>query len=134
MTCFTDICIINIKTIIMSSEALNQTVINKPVSIRIIFILNALKVLLALGFYVAFKDKAEPIIDPVVILYTAIGYAVMFAAIVFSILKRSAWGLRIAIIIDFIISIPATAIIGFVISAVSFGLTFRKSAKAYLGE
>ncbi len=105
----------------------------KPASMRIIFILNAFKVLLAFGFYFVFQINDINIgIGPELILYTALGYVITFAAIVASILKRNLWGLRISIIIDFLISIPITAVIGLVISLISFFITFRKTATTYL--
>ena len=51
--------------------------------------------------------------------------------IILSILKRSMVGIRAAIAFDFVISIPATAIIGFVIAILSMGLTFTATVRAY---
>ena len=105
----------------------------KPLPLRIIFILNAFKILLSLGFYTVFtlKDISIGNADRTIILYTALGYAAMFGFMVFFILKRKIWGLRASIILDFLVSIPATAIIGFIISIVSFALTFNKKVLAY---
>ena len=95
--------------------------------------MNAMKIFIALSFYLAFTFTEISVgnITPSIILYTLIGYVILFAAMVISILKRSIWGLRISIILDFLVSIPAKAIIGLVIAIASIMLTFRKTAKIY---
>lgn len=109
----------------------------KPPLLRAIFILNAFKILLTFGFFVAFKffgfavnglqgDAAASLM-----LYTMLGYIAAFAGIVASILKRSIVGIRLAILADFLISIPAKAIIGFAIAVIGMGLTFTASVRAY---
>lgn len=111
----------------------NKTGFAKPKSVRAIFIMNALKIVLALGFFLVFTftDIRVGDLGPSTILYTLIGYIVFFAGMVASILKRSILGLRISIILDFLSSIPSTAIIGFVVAIVSMVLTFSKTAAAY---
>ena len=110
---------------------------NKPINLRVIFILNALKIILTFGFFVAFKfyglsvkgmegDSAANLM-----LLTMGGYILTFVAIVTSILKRNILGIRIAIIVDFLVSIPAKAPIGFAIAIISIGMTFTQSVKAY---
>lgn len=109
----------------------------KPKTLRAIFILNALKILLALGLFIAFKfggfsaGSLEGDTGASLILYTMFGYMATFAAIVASILKRNMMALRIAIVVDFLISIPAKAVIGFVVAVIGMGLTFTKPVKAY---
>ena len=115
------------------SNTLNIDGLNKPKTVRAIFILNALKIVIALTFLLVFTfaDITIGAVGPTIILYTLIGYIVFFAGMVVSILKRSQLGLQISIILDFLTSIPATAIIGFVIAIVSMALTFTKTSKAY---
>ena len=110
---------------------------SKPIALRAIFILNALKILLAFGFFAAFRfyglevgDLAGPQAANLM-LYTMMGYVLTFACIVTSILRRSMIGIRAAIAVDFLVSIPATAVIGFVIAIISMGLTFTASVRAY---
>ena len=109
----------------------------KPITLRIIFILNALKILLTFGFFVAFKfyglavHGLEGDAGATLMLYTMFGYMAAFAGIVMSILKRNILGLRLAIIADFLVSIPAKAPIGFAIAAISMALTFTASVRAY---
>lgn len=109
----------------------------KPKTLRAIFILNALKILLALGLFIAFKYGGLTVgtlsgdSGASIILFTMFGYMVTFAAIVASILKRNMIALRAAIVVDFLISIPAKAVIGFVVAVIGMGLTFTKPVKAY---
>jgi len=111
--------------------------LNKPINLRAIFILNALKILLTFGFFLAFKyggfalhglegDSAVSLM-----LYATIGYIAAFGAMVFSILKRNMAALRVAITADFAISVFAKAPIGFAIAAISVGLTFTRAVKEY---
>lgn len=110
---------------------------NKPPLLRVIFILNALKIFLAIGLIVGFKyydltvgsvsgDSAVTLIS-----WTLLGYIATFAAIVTSILKHSITGLRVAIAVDFLISIPAKAFVGFAVAAVGMALSFSAPVKAY---
>ncbi len=113
---------------------------DKPIKLRIIFILNALKIVLTFGFFIAFKYggfavnelEGEPAAS--LMLYTMFGYIAAFATMVVSILKRSMLGLRAAIVVDFLISIPAKAPIGFAVAAISMGLTFTNAVKAYFAH
>nr|WP_321249678.1 hypothetical protein [uncultured Ruegeria sp.] len=121
--------------------AIDQTTgASKPITLRVIFILNALKILLAFGFFAAFKFyglQVGELVGPQaanLMLYTMLGYMVTFSCIVASILKRSLIGIRAAIAIDFLVSIPATAVIGFVIAIISMGLTFTASVRAYFAH
>lgn len=109
----------------------------KPLLLRAIFILNALKILLALGLLIGFKYfdlEVGSVSGPsavTMIFWTMIGYIVTFAAIVASILKRSIIGLRAVIVVDFLISIPAKAFVGFAIALIGLGLSFTKPVKGY---
>ncbi|MGR3837408.1 MAG: hypothetical protein ACU0A2_03560 [Cognatishimia sp.] len=109
----------------------------KPPLLRVIFILNALKIFLALGLLIGFKYfdlKVGSVSGPsavTLIFWTMIGYIATFAAIVASILKRSIIGLRVAIVVDFLISIPATAFVGFAVALIGLGLSFTEPVKAY---
>ncbi|MGR3617762.1 MAG: hypothetical protein ACU0BB_17235 [Paracoccaceae bacterium] len=64
-------------------------------------------------------------------LYTMFGYIAAFAGIVVSILQRNITGLRIAIFVDFLISIPAKAPIRFAIAVTTMALSFTASVRAY---
>lgn len=109
----------------------------KPPLLRAIFILNALKIFLALGLLVGFKYfdlEVGSVSGPAavtMIFWTMLGYIVTFAAIVTSILKRSITGLRTAIAVDFVISIPAKAFVGFAVAVIGLGLSFSRPVKDY---
>ena len=109
----------------------------KPPLLRVIFILNALKILLALGLLIGFKYfdlQVGSVSGPsavTLIFWTMIGYIFTFAVIVTSILKRSIKGLRAAIVVDFLISIPAKAFVGLAIAVIGLGLSITKPVKAY---
>ncbi len=111
----------------------------KPPLLRAIFILNALKIFLALGLLIGFKYfdlNVHGVSGPsavTMIFWTMLGYVATFAAIVISILKRSIVGLRAAIVVDFIISIPAKAFVGFAVALIGMGLSFSGPVKAYFG-
>ena len=110
---------------------------SKPLTLRAIFILNALKILLTLGFFIGFKflglslHGLEGESAASLMLYTMMGYIVTFAAIVGSILTRNMIGIRVAIFADFLVSIPAKAPIGFLIAVIAMAFTFTLSVKAY---
>ncbi|MEM7259459.1 MAG: hypothetical protein AAF404_18950 [Pseudomonadota bacterium] len=110
---------------------------NKPGNLRIIFILNALKILLSTGLFIGFKYHGLTIgtlsaaSGASIVLYTTIGYVITFTAMVISILRRNLIGIRLAIAADFLISIPAKAFVGVLISVISISLTFTKSVKKY---
>lgn len=109
----------------------------KPVLLRVIFILNALKIVLTLGFFVAFKffglavhglqgDSAANLM-----LLALAGYGVVFAAIVASILKRNILGLRLMLLADLALSLYVGAPIGYLTFALSMALSFTAPVRAY---
>ena len=110
---------------------------DKPPLLRVIFILNALKIVLAAGLLIGFKyyDLQVGAVSGsnavAMIFWTMLGYVATFAAMVASTLKRSATGLRAAIVTDFLISIPAKAFVGFAVAVICMALTFSSSVKAY---
>lgn len=110
---------------------------SKPPLLRVIFILNALKIVLTFCFFLAFKffglsvHGLEGASAANLMLLTMGGYMVAFAGIVASILKRSLPGIRVAIAADFLMSLPAKAPIGFAIAFIGMGLTFAPSVRAY---
>ncbi len=108
----------------------------KPGVLRAVFIMNAIKILISLTFFTIFtlNDIQVGKVGPMMVLYTAFGYMAMFAGIVFSILRKNLIALRIFIALDFLVSIPATAVIGLVISGVSFGLTYNKKLRSYFRQ
>lgn len=108
----------------------------KPIQLRIIFILNALMMVLPFIFYAVFTAKNVQIegFNPVWMIYTGIGYIVSFALLVFFILKKQFVAFRIMFAINVLISIPASAYIGIVVAIVSFVLSFSNKVKAFFTE
>lgn len=110
---------------------------NKPALLRVIFILNALKILLSFGLFIGFSYYGLEVGDKggdgmaTIILWTTLGYIVTFAVMVASILKRSILGARLAFVADVLISLPAQAFIGIVVAIISIGLSFTGPVKAY---
>lgn len=105
----------------------------KPILLRAIFILSALLILIASGFYIAIGVMGYSIggADASLILITLIGRIALFGAMIYFILNRNMLGLRACIGANFLISIPGTAIIGLVVAAVCMALTFTPSVKRY---
>ncbi len=108
----------------------------KPIPLRIIFILNLLLVIVCYVFYFVFKSKDIELgkVNPEKILYTAISYTVIFAALVYSILNKKLLLVRICTILTFAVSIPTSAFIGIGVSIISFALTFHPKVKSYLNS
>ena len=106
--------------------------LHKPTVLRIIFILNAVLTFLPLIFYYIVTSKDINVgYDPVLMLYTAGGYSLIFIVMVISILKKNLMVFRSVFVISFLISIPAKAYIGMLFVLISFALTFHKKIKAY---
>ena len=105
----------------------------KPLQLRIIFILNALMMILPFIFYYVFTTKEISIagLDPMTMVYTGIGYILSFALLVFFILKRNMIGFRIMFFINILIALPASAYIGMLVAIISIALSFTKKVKAY---
>lgn len=105
----------------------------KPVPLRIIFILNALMMVLPFVFYAVITQKNIEIggLNPIWMLYTAAGYIMSFVALVYFIRKRNITGLRVIILLNVLISLPAKALIGIGVAIISIGLTFTKKVKNY---
>lgn len=108
--------------------------LQKPATLRIIFISFLFKVFLCFGFFYAFSQVEDPILDPQLILYTAIVYTITFLALMTSILKRNVWAMRAIILVDFCISLPTKAYIGLLIATVGMILSFNGKVKAYLAQ
>ena len=111
----------------------NINVVKKPIPLRIIFILNALMMILPFIFYTVFTLKEIEIggLDPIFMLYTGFAYIASFALLVFSILKKNLTLLRIVIGVNLLIALPAKAYIGILVAIISILLTMNKRVVAY---
>ncbi|ANQ51999.1 hypothetical protein MY04_4664 [Flammeovirga sp. MY04] len=110
-----------------------QNQVKKPIALRIIMVSFLLKVFIAFGLYFAISNgKLDiPNAKPDYILYTAVLYIINLIGMIVSALNGKLQLFRAIIIFDFIISIPAKAVIGFVVAVYSFGLTFHPKVKEF---
>lgn len=106
-----------------------NTPIKKPIPLRVIFILNALMMILPFIFYYVFTTNNIQVgdLNPMWMVYTGIAYIVSFAFLVYTILKRNGLGAKIIFIVNILIAIPAGAYIGMLIAIISLLLIFFNS-------
>ena len=112
-----------------------QTV-KKPAALRIIFLLNALMMVLPFGFYYVFVTNNIQIgnLDPIWMVYTGLAYIVSFTILVFFLVNRKIWGARGIFIINILIGIPAGAYIGILVAVISLVLSIiNRSVLTYFG-
>ena len=114
-------------------EQVMKDSVSRPGTVKAIFFLLVFKLLLAIVLFIVFTVNEISLgkAGPEIILYTFFAYLALSGLIFYFIHRRNALAVRIALVLDFLVSIPATAIAGFVISAIAFGLTFSKSAKKF---
>lgn len=108
----------------------------KPIPLRVIFILNALMMILPFVFYAVITSKGIEIggLNPSWMIYTGIAYIASFAALVYFILKRNIQGARAIFGLNFLIAIPAGAYIGMGVAIISMLLSFfNGKVKHYFG-
>lgn len=103
----------------------------RPKSIRGIFLLTCFKILLAGGFFVFAVSAEAPLVPPALIAYTAAAYLILAIPMFILIHRRNALGVRVAIVLAIVASIPVRAFIGIAIDVVALLLTFRTSAKQF---
>lgn len=107
----------------------------KPILLRTIFILNGILIFLPFIFYYLITtNKLNVGLDPKLILYTAMGYILSFAFMVFFILKRKFMGFRLVFIATFLMSLPSQAYIGILVAIISLALSFHKKIRAYFNS
>ena len=106
---------------------------NKPITLRVIFILNALMAILPFIFYYVFTTQDIQVgdLDPMWMIYTGIAYILSFAVLVGSILKKNLLLLRSVIALNFIIALPAKAYLGILVGIISISLSFTSKIKQY---
>ena len=110
-----------------------ETTMKKPTTVKIIFILNFLLVIICFVFFGFAQSKGNVAGVPArTILYTAISYTILFLGLIISIRRFHLISLRIVLTLIFLVSIPATAFIGMIISTISLILSFNKKVKLYL--
>lgn len=100
--------------------------VKKPIPLRVIFILNALMVLLPFVFYFVFTTQNITVgnLNPIWMVYTGLAYLVSFALLVYFLVNRQQLGARIIFVINILIALPAGAYIGILVALISLALSF----------
>ena len=100
--------------------------VKKPIPLRVIFILNALMMVLPFIFYYVFTTRDITIgdLNPTWMAYTGIAYIISFAILVYFLVNRNLLGARIMFVINILIALPAGAYIGILIALISLALSF----------
>ena len=117
-----------------NNSSVNKPLPTKPIPLRIIFILNALMMILPFVFYYVITSKGIEIggLDPNYMIYTSVAYIISFAILVYFILNRNIKGLRIIFMVNILIAIPAKAFIGIGVAIISLLISFlNQKVKAY---
>ena len=98
----------------------------KPIPLRVIFLLNAMMAVLPFLFYYVFTSQNLSIgqLNPLWMVYTGLAYLISFAFLVYNILHRSIWGVRIMFMLNILIALPAGAYIGILVAIISLALSF----------
>ncbi|MFY0689176.1 MAG: hypothetical protein JXQ90_18545 [Cyclobacteriaceae bacterium] len=110
--------------------------IQKPAPLRVVFILNALMMILPFVFYFVFTtyDITVGDLNPMWMVYTGIAYIISFIPLVYFLSNRKLIGSRIIFILNILIAIPAGAYIGVLIGIISLALSFfNQKVKIYFG-
>ena len=110
--------------------------LQKPIQLRIVFILNAILALLPYVFYYVFTSKNISIdgLKPIYFIYTGIGDISSFILMVYSILNKKLILFRTVFLITILISLPIRAYIGIVFAIISILLSFHKKIQTYLNS
>ena len=111
--------------------------VHKPIALRVIFILNALMMILPFVFYYVFitNDIRIGNLDPMWMVYTGIAYIISFAILVYFLVKRNVVGARIMFLVNIVIALPTSAYIGMVVAVISLALSFyHKKVLAYFND
>jgi len=100
--------------------------VKKPIALRVIFILNALMMILPFVFYGVFTSQNITVGDlkPIWMVYTGIAYIISFIFLVYCLLNRIQLGARIIFVLNIIIAIPVGAYIGILVAIISLSLSF----------
>lgn len=109
---------------------------SKPITLRIIFILNALMMILPFVFYYVFTSRGIEIegLNPAYMIYTGVAYIMSFGLLVFSILKKKLFGLRMVIMFNVLIALPTKAYIGIGVALLSMLLSFSGKVQQYFSS
>ena len=112
------------------------TMLQKPIQLRIVFILNVILALLPFIFYYVFSSKNISIegLKPIYFIYTGIGYITSFIVMIYAILSKKIKLFRTVFVATILISLPTKAYIGIAVAAISILLSFHSKIKTYLNS
>ena len=111
--------------------------VKKPVPLRVIFILNAMMMVLPFVFYYVFTTRNIQVgdLDPMWMVYTGIAYIISFGILVYFLVNRKLWGARGVFLSNILIAVPAGAYIGILVAIISLSLSFfNKKVLAYFNS
>ncbi len=113
-------------------ETVNNA-IRKPIQLRIIFIMNALMMILPFIFYFVFTTNNITIgdLDPMHMVYTGIGYILSFVLLVTTILRKKLILFRSIFLLNVLIALPTGAYIGIAVAIISMAISFNQKIKAF---
>ena len=113
----------------------NNKEVKKPIQLRVVFILNALMMILPFVFYGIITSKGIEIggIPTVYMIYTGIAYILSFAILVYSILNKKFNLFRFMFLINVLIATPAKAYLGILVAIISIILSFNGKIKNFFG-
>lgn len=102
----------------------------KPIALRVIFILNALMMILPFIFYYVFTTKDIQIegLNPTYMIYTGLAYITSFSLLVFFILRKKLLGIRFVFVLNILIALPTKAYIGIGVAIISLVISFFSGA------
>ena len=106
----------------------------RPKSIRAIFLLTCFKILLAWTFFGVASVRENPLIEPKLIMYTAISYVALAVPTFVFIHKRNAIGVRVCIGLALLASAPVRAYLAIVLDLIALALSFREPAKRFFAQ
>lgn len=110
---------------------MSEATIQRPTSVKSIFLLTMFKIVLAWVLYGVISYKGNNPALANMILMTASAYVLLAIPTFVFIHKHNAWGVRICVGLAVVASIPVKAVIGIAIDLIAFGLTYRQAAKEF---
>ncbi len=104
---------------------------DRPKSIRAVFLLTCLKILIAWTFFAVAASGVVLPVDATKIAYTASAYVAIAIPTFVFIHRRSAIAVRVCIALAIAVSLPTGAVIAILLDLIALGLTFRPPARRF---
>ena len=116
---------------------MTTAIVQKPIPLKVIFILNALMMVLPFVFYFIITSRNIVIdnLDTIWMVYTGIAYIISFDFLVYFLVNRNLTGARVIFFINILIAIASKAYLGIVVALISLTLSFlNKKVLAYFAS